>query len=484
MSAYVYRRGSIFWALTLITVGILFLYQNFNPAIHPWQILAKFWPIVIIFWGFSKLIDYLQARAHPDAAPPPLFSASEVILLILVLIMGTLVSKVVLHEWPAWWESGIHDNGDIESLFTNSYTYTQTVSAPAGTQPHLVFVNQHGDVEVRASDVPNLQAEIKEVVHANSNDDAKKLADQLKFQIVHEGTQYTLQSNLDSLSDHGRAVHVDVTLSVPATTATDLTVEHGDLTLDGLKGDQNLTVDHGDVRISEVEGLVRLRKSGGDTQISKVKGSVELQGRGGDVQMSDVTGTATVNGEFSGDVEFRNVGQTLRYLSARTDLTTQQLTGRLAMDSGSLEASGVRGPFDLTTRAKDINLDGFSHSVRISNTDGDIELRAAGAPTRPIEVQSNKGEIQLNIPSSSSFQIDATSQHGEVESEFAGPNLKVNSSGDAPSITGSYGKGGGPTIHLSTAYGTIHLGQGEASTPPAPPKAPAPPVPPAPSSRT
>ena len=476
MSAYVYRRGSIFWALTLITVGILFLYQNFNPAIHPWQILAKFWPIVIIFWGFSKLIDYLQARAHPETTPPPLFSASEVILLILVLIMGTLVSKVVLHEWPAWWDSGTHDNGDFESLFTNSYTYTQTVSAPAAGQPHLVFVDHHGDVQVRATDQPNLQAVIKEVVHANSNDEAKKLSDQLKFQLVRQGAQYTLQSNLDSLPDNGRAIHLDVTFSVPAATTTDLTVEHGDLTVDGLKGDQSLAVDHGDVRISQVEGLVRLRKSSGDTQVSNVKGSVELQGRGGDVQISDVTGTATVNGEFSGDVEFRNVGQTLRYLSSRTDLTAQQLAGRLAMDSGSLEASGVRGPFDLTTRAKDINLDGFSHSVRISNTDGDIEMRAAGVPTRPIEVQSNKGEIQLNIPSNSSFQIDATSQHGEVESDFSGPNLKVNSSGEAPSITGFYGKGG-PTIRLSTAYGTIRLGQGEAPASPAPPKAPAPPEP-------
>jgi DUF4097 and DUF4098 domain-containing protein YvlB len=479
MSAYVYRRGTIFWALTLIAVGFIFLYQNFNPAIHPWQILAKFWPIIIIFWGFSKLIDYMQARAHPEITPPPLFSASEVILLVLVLIMGTLVSKIVMHEWPSWWESGIHDNGDFESLFTNSYTYTQTVSAAAGAQPHLVFVNPRGDVEVRAGDQPSVQVVVKEEVHANSNDDAKKLADQLKYQIAHDGAQYTLQSNLDSLPDHGRAIQLDVTLTVPAATTTDLTLEHGDLTLDGLKGDQNLSVDHGDARISQVQGLVRLRKSGGDTQVSNVQGSVDLQGRGGDVQMSDVTGTATVNGEFSGDVEFTNVGQTLRYLSSRTDLTAQQLTGRLAMDSGSLEASGVRGPFDLTTRAKDINLDGFSHSVRISNTDGDIELRAAGAPTRPIEVQSNKGEIQLNIPGSSSFQIDATSQHGEVESDFSGPNLKVNSSGESPSITGSYGKGGGPTIHLSTAYGTIRLGQGEASTPPAPPKAPAPPTPPA-----
>jgi len=480
MSAYVYRRGSIFWALTLIGVGALFLYQNFNAAIHPWEILAKFWPVVIIFWGFSKLIDHLQARAHPETAPPPLFSASEVILLILVLIAGTLGSKIVLHQWPSWWESGIHaDNDDWDGIFGNSYTYTQNVSAPAEGQPHVVLVDHRGDVEVRAGDQATLQAVIKEVVHAGSDQEAKKLADQVKFEFVHQGSQYTLQSNLDSLSE-SRNVRLDLILHVPRTTSTDLTLEHGDLTLDGLAGDQSLTVNHGDAHISQVEGLVRLRRSGGDTQVSDVKGGVELEGRGGDVQISDVTGTATVNGEFSGDVEFTNVGQTLRYLSSRTDLTTQQLTGRLTMDTGSLEANGVQGPFELTTRAKDINLNGFSHSVKISNTDGDVQLRTAGVPTHPIQVQSSKGEIQLNLPANSSFQIDARSQHGEVESDFSGPNLKVNNSGDAPSIAGSYGKGG-PVINLSTAYGTIHLGQQGPGSPPPPPKPPEPPVP---SSRT
>ena len=483
MSAYVYRRGSIFWALTLIGVGFLFLYQNFNPAVHPWQILAKFWPIVIIFWGLSKLVDHLQARAHPETTPPPLFSASEVILLILVLITGTLVSKIVLNSWPAWWENGVHfsDNDDWGGIFHNSYTYTQSVSSPVEGQPHLVLVDHRGDVEIRASDQPSLQATVKEVVHADSEADAKKLVDQLKFAIARQGSQYTLQSNLDSLPDNGRAVRLDITLAVPQATSSDLTLEHGDLTASGLKGDQSFTVEHGDANISQVEGLVKLRKSSGSVQVSGVKGSVTLEGRGDDVEMSDVTGTATVNGEFSGDIEFSNVGQTLRYLSSRTDLTAQQLSGRLIMDTGSLEASTIKGPFDLTTRAKDINLDGFSHSVKISDTDGDVQLRAAAVPTHPIEVQSNKGEIQLSIPSGSRFQIDATSSHGEVESDFSGPNLKVNNSGDQPSITGSYGKGG-PTIHLQTAYGTIHLSQGEAASPPAPPAAPH--APPEPSSRT
>jgi LiaI-LiaF-like transmembrane region len=57
MNGYTHRRGSIFWALTLIAVGSLFLYHNFDPSIRPWHLIAKFWPVLIIFWGLSKLID-------------------------------------------------------------------------------------------------------------------------------------------------------------------------------------------------------------------------------------------------------------------------------------------------------------------------------------------------------------------------------------------------------------------------------------------
>ncbi len=151
MSVYGYRRGSIFWALTLITVGVLFLWQNFNPAVRPWQIIAKFWPILIIFWGVSKLIDYTVARAHPEQAPRSLFTASEVILLLLILALGTLVSKIVLHPWQEAVGIDMGDEG-IARLFMNSYTYTQTFSRSAAAQPHLMVVDRRGDVEIRASE--------------------------------------------------------------------------------------------------------------------------------------------------------------------------------------------------------------------------------------------------------------------------------------------------------------------------------------------
>ena len=481
MNSYRYRRGSIFWSLILIAVGGLFLYQNFNPNVHPWAIVAKFWPIVIIFWGVSKLIDYFDFRAHPGSAPPSLFSGSEVVLLILVLIFGTLVSRIVLHQWSQAWVSAVHGGGgDWEGLFQNSYTYTQTLSVPAEPQPHLLIVDHHGDVEIRGSGRSNFEAVVKEVVHAGSEQEARRLADQIKLQIAQQGGEYVLGSNLDSLGGAGRNVRLDITLSVPAATSAELTLENGDLVLEGLKGDQDLTVNHGDARVSQVEGLVRLRKSGGDTAISNIKGEVDLQGRGGDVQVTNVTGS-TVHGEFSGGVEFSSVAQTLRFLSSRTDLTAQALAGRLTMNSGDLEASSVNGPFELATRAKDITVNGFSHSVKISNTNGDIELRASAAPNHAIEVQSAKGDIELTLPATSNFQISATSHHGEVECDFSGPNLKVNNSGEERSITGSLGKGG-PAIRLSTDYGTIHLSPGGPAAPAAPPTSPAPPSPP--SSRT
>ena len=146
MSAYNYRRGSIFWALTLIGVGVIFLWQNFDSSIHPWQLIAKFWPILIIFWGLSKLIDYMQAHAHPDTAPPPLFSGSEVVILVLILVLGTVVSKVVLHSGSPW---GWHiDDDEISNMFLNSYTYTNTFSQPVQGSPHLMLQDQRGDLEI------------------------------------------------------------------------------------------------------------------------------------------------------------------------------------------------------------------------------------------------------------------------------------------------------------------------------------------------
>jgi len=454
MSVYIHRRGSIFWALTLIGVGAIFLWQNFNPSVHPWQLIAKFWPILIIFWGLSKLIDYVQAQAHPDTSPPPLFSGSEVVMLVLILALGTIVSKAVLHSGPPWaWHV---DDDEIANMFMNSYTYTKTLSQPVQGSPHLVLENQHGDVEIRGVDHAEIDVMAKESIRAEDENAAKKMSDNLKLEVVEEAGHYLLRSNRGSLGDEGHRITIDMSLRVPNATSNDVTSEHGDIVVDGVNGDQTLATQKGDVRANNCQGLVKIHKSGGSTEVRNLKGNLELDGHGDDIEVADVSDTATVHGEFTGALQFRNVGQILRYESMRTRMTAQKLSGRLEMEVGSMEVNGIDGPLEITTREKDVTVNNFKHSLQITDSDGQITLETSTLPIHDIQVESKKGEVELTLPEGSSFQIEAHSHHGEVECDFSGPSLKVVKEGDTPSVSGSYGKGGA-MIRINTDYGAIRI---------------------------
>lgn len=487
MSTYGYHRGSIFWALTLIAVGSLFLYQNFNPELRAWHLIAKYWPVIIIFWGLSKLVDYVQASRHPESAPPRLFTGGEVFLLLVILALGSAVSRLVLRPWHEWPRAFGLDL-DADFLF-NPYSYQETLSVPAKQDIRLMVEDQRGDVEIRSSDKPVIEAIVKREIKAENEAAAKKINDVLKVEIVEEAGTFVVRSNRNSLPGEGRTVQIGLVLRVPKGASTDVTSERGEVSIDGLRGDQTVTARRGDVRVSNVEGLVRIHKSGGSATLRDIRGNVEVDGRGDDVEASGVTGVVTVNGEFSGNVEFSGVGQTLRFTSSRTSMTAQRLTGNLSMERGSLKARGVDGPFEISTRQKDITLAEFSHSVKVVTTNGNVRLETSTPPTQPVEVEVRKGEIELALPEKSNFRIDASSRHGEVESDFTGPGLKVNQEAESPSITGSHGQGG-PAIRLTNSYGTIslqHLGKRHAEggevtppKPPASPKLPALPAPPKP----
>ena len=322
--------------------------------------------------------------------------------------------------------------------------------------PHLVLEDQRGDVDIRGADQAAIDVMAKETIRAEDESAAKKISDNLKLELVEEAGHYLLRSNRRSLADEGRRITIDMSLRVPKATSSEVSSERGDIVVDGLNGDQTLATQKGDVRATNVQGLVKIHKSGGSTEVRGVKGSVELDGHGDDIEVADVSDTVTVHGEFSGALQFRNVGQTLRYESLRTDMTAQKLSGRLDMEVGSMEVNGIDGPFEITTRQKDITVNEFKHSLRITDSDGQITLANlhAAHPRYPGGIEKRRGGA--DPPPGANFQIEANSRHGEVECDFSGPGLKVVKEGDTPSISGSYGKGG-PMIRINTDYGAIRI---------------------------
>ncbi len=468
MSPYHYRRGSFLWALILIAIGVIFLLQNFNPRIHPWFLLAKYWPALISLWGLSKLFDYVEYRLHPETYPPTRFSGTEGVLLVLFLVLGTLFSRAVLAPWSTWREEwGIRlGPGAWQNPFLNSYNFTQNISLAIPSGADLALANPRGDALIQGANVTGINGTVKEVIRATDEAEARKIHDQLQVQILSQSGRYVLQPNWDALPHGGDNVRLDWDVRAPAAVSVEVSTAHGDILTSGLNGTEDLSARSGDVHVAGAGNNVKIQETSGSVDVRGVKGDVEVNGRGNDLQIADVSGEVTVNGGFSGYIRFQALQQGMLFRAPRTVMEAGKQLGKLMMGMGSIEVEGIGGPLRITTRQKDVRISGFKNGVMISDKNGNINLLAASQPSDPIEVNVQNGDILLALPEESRFVMEAVSVHGAVDSDFSGPGLVINQQGPRPSIKGTLGAGG-PLIRLNTTYGTIHLmRQGVASSPP------------------
>jgi hypothetical protein len=104
-------------------LGALFLYANLDPSFSPWPFLARFWPVLIILWGLSKLLNYVRARRDPALARASRVSGGEVCLLVVVIMIGLFLSAGVRHHGgvfsaggPMETETQSVDLGEAESV--------------------------------------------------------------------------------------------------------------------------------------------------------------------------------------------------------------------------------------------------------------------------------------------------------------------------------------------------------------------------------
>ncbi|MBI1739265.1 MAG: DUF4097 family beta strand repeat protein, partial [Candidatus Koribacter versatilis] len=123
----------------------------------------------------------------------------------------------------------------------------------------------------------------------------------------------------------------------------------------------------------------------------------------------------------------------------------------------------------LTTRSKDISLDGLSGDLRLEDTNGTVEV-SLHKPGN-IQIENRKGDVQVTIPPNTAIKIEARARGGEISSDFS--ELQINNAENQASATGSIGTNS-PKLVINSEHGTIEIRKGTVSVaPPAPPAVPA-----------
>ncbi len=177
-----------------------------------------------------------------------------------------------------------------------------------------------------------------------------------------------------------------------------------------------------------------------------------------------------LNGEFQESVRLVRVTKTVSFHSSRTDMEFAHLDGRLDLDSGDLRADSLAGPMRLTTRSKDIALEGLSGDLRLEDSNGTVKVGLHNPGN--IQIDNRKGDVQVSIPPNTPMKVEARTRDGEIQSDFE--EIKIEGEQKQSSASGSIGTNG-PRMAINCDRGTIEIRKGTVMA--APPVPPVPPVP-------
>jgi len=437
------KRRSLTGPILLVLIGVGFLIYNLRPDIAMFDLLAQYWPFLLILWGVLRLVEVL-VEYFRGSLQRTSFSGGEVVLIVFICLFG----------WGAYaaHREGVHFHPLTWEAFGEHFDYTVDDQKPAGAATRVVFENNRGNLRITGADTTDIKVTGRKSIQAINHSEADRANDATRLEIVAQGDTITVRTNQDHNPTNGKIAE-DLEITIPARLNVEAHGSYGDYDVSEMNGSVDLHGGHADVRLNKIGGDARVELERSDlVRAVDLKGSLDLQGKGSDIELENIAGQVTIDGSYSGSLEFKSLAKSLHFESPNTDLRVAAVPGQISMDLGELTANNLVGPVHLVTKSKDVKIEDFTESLELETERGDIELKPNHLPLAKIEARSRSGQISLELPEKAAFQLVASTDHGEAVNDF-GPSIQKETDGRSASLKGSVGQGA--RIHMVTERGTV-----------------------------
>lgn len=436
------RRRSIVSPLLLVATGVVALLVSTGR----WPLLgfaawyAHWWPLLLVAAGLIMLGEWVLDRyaAHGAGAADGLRrSNGGVIWMIVPLALIGLTMRTV-HDRADFLRNGFSFNQDnLLEVFSDKRTLPTQIldeavplTFAAGTT--LTIDDPHGDITVAGkSPDGNLHITVSKQVFGGGGQ-AESRGDQLTPIFEQSGSAFSLR--VPAVSG-GTA---DLSLLVPDTLELSLNAGHGALSVSGMKAPVTLSASHGDMEVRAIAGNVtaRLDSSNAGFGAHNVTGDVLLRGKAGDVNISDVTGQTHLDGDFYGDTHFEHLRSPLTFQTSRTHFTLARLDGTVDLDHSDISGSDLVGPVNLRVHSRNLSFDRVSGDLYVQNSNGSVEVTAAGGGN--VTIENTNGAVSISLPEHTGLAIEADTHGGTIDNQFG---LPVTKSREDSSMHGVVGDG-------------------------------------------
>ena len=463
---------SIAGPVVLILMGVLFLLGTMGILeIHSLgRLFAHYWPALLILWGVLKLVEYEQAKRYGQ--PTRGIGVGGVFLMFILIVAGLIATQASRVDWKNLGEHiQLGDDQGLDEIFGGStFNYSDELSQEIPASGILHVNDDRGTITINVADGKTMKVSVRKKIRAEKEQDADDYNRRTKPRITVADKVVTLDANVHGAGDKG--VTADMDIFVPRNLDLVIVSRRGNVTINGMNGSVEVNHQHGEISLTDHTGNAVLSLESSAVRAQRVKGDITLQGRANEVSLEDVDGAAHLNGEFQESVRLVRISKTVSFHSSRTDMEFSRLDGRLDLDSGDLRADSLLGPMRLTTRSKDIALEGLTGDLRLEDTNGTVEV-GLHKPGN-IQIDNHKGDVRVSIPPNTAVKVEARTHRGEIQSDFE--EIKVDNRDRESSASGSIGTNG-PRLALNCENGTIEIRKGTMAgaapaAPPAPPATP------------
>ncbi len=442
-------RASITGPLILILIGVVFLIHAISPDFRIFDLLALYWPFILIVWGVVGLLEVIVAFSRNGPIPVNGISGGAWIFVIFICLFG--LASFEVHRPNTWWRQIGFERG--VQAFGEEHQYSiDPIQRSTGKAPHLVLENFRGDAKVTGGDGDQITVSGHKTIRSFDSHEADRANAQTPVEIVLRGETVIIRSNQEKASSR-TPVTTDLEITLPKAATIEASGIAGDFDISSLAGNVDISSENAGVRIQDIGGNVRIDTRRSDlVRCTGVQGAIDLRGHGTDVELTKIAGQVTVSGDYNGSVSLRELAQPVEVKSMRTALSVQRIPGELHLDRGSLNLENVVGPLRLTTHVTDVSLDGFTDTLDLSVDKGDVDIRPGHLPLGKMLIHTHSGNIELALPQTANFALSASTDRGDVDNEF-GDALKEQTSGRGARLAGSVGSG--PAVSLITDRGSI-----------------------------
>ncbi len=444
------RRSSIVGPLILIVIGAIFLMRNFVPDFRVLDVLSDYWPWLLIGWGTLRVVEILNLHRNGQLTPRGGINGGEWALVIFICLFGSGMYAARNHNFISALGNNLPHWDILGERFDFAISGTQTA---VGKAPRIVIENARGGTRIIGVESEEVRVTGTKTIRSLTRDDANKEDKSTAFEIVRSGDQIIIRTNLERASN-SRQAHADLEITVPKGATIEGRGKYGDYDVENIAGAIEINSDNSGVRLNNIGGDVRIDLRRSDmVRIVNAKGNVDIKGRGQDVELENIAGVATVSGQYSGEMKFRNLAKPFRFESQNSSLRVERIEGEIELVHGRLTGRRLIGPIQITSKSKDVELADFTGTLEVDLERGDIQIRPTRLPLSKINARTRFGKAKLILPTGAKLDLKAEVKKGHIENDFGDP-FKVKEDGRAATLSGS---NGGPEVKIEVDRGDIEI---------------------------